>query len=190
MASVDKWIPGVMFANPSLEERFRDLVTGNTEVGGMLLLQLHDSPRFTLRRTWETLVDNSDWVYIIHSWVIFPNTHKDPSTHWMTWDWEKAREIAIQTAKSLGLRTLHFHSHPAGSTNQPSTKDVAFACVNSPFTHSSAVSAIAQCYPMRLNLWRIEHGGVSGLPPSNFEIQKGQYYSWREKRFYRYRNMV
>lgn len=163
----------LLFANRSLEDRFRKTVDTNVEVGGYLFAN-------TWRRDVVSFPDmdayNDTYPQVIHSWLIIPNLSKKPQNSWsITTDLlDSYKKSARLTAKSLQMQEIFWHSHPTG-TSRPSVSDVEFTLRHCQITDNIGEQAIVSLNPLRVYLYAIKR------EKKHITIDEGDFLSWRSK---------
>jgi proteasome lid subunit RPN8/RPN11 len=171
-------IKDILFANPWLEERFRETVAGKYEKGGWLFVSAHpwlwqsSKPYADQAFTDATGIDP----YFVNGFLLAPNeVEKKKETSYRPWDWKKADELAHVSARAINCFAVDFHSHPGGPKD-PSPNDIALAAQFSSFGDETAWFVIATTYPLRL--WPFELKW-SRNKPSSSRLTHGKFTSWR-----------
>jgi len=163
----------LLFANRSLEDRFRKLVDSKFEVGGFLFVNTwrQDVVRSTAMNAY-----NNTYPQVIYSWLFIPNLAETPEDTWATTPELLAafKDSAELTAGSLYMSPLFFHSHPVG-TSDPSPQDIAFTLNHCPVYKNSGEQAIVSLNPLRVYLYYIERS------KKQITIEEGEFLSWRSK---------
>jgi hypothetical protein len=116
------YVPHLVFASPHIENQFRRAVTCDDEVGGWLLYNRESSPGWdacAFRRLTGSVA------CFVRGFIIAPNCSQSPRVSWGAWDWQKAQDLARETARAQDLGSLPFHTHPNGYL-EPSLDDIAF----------------------------------------------------------------
>lgn len=171
----------LVFANPSLENRFRQLVhAANDELGGWFVV-CWTPKTWPIPFSWKNakrtfrLLGEAPWY--IESFLLAPNTDKAPERRWNCWDMPKASELAEATAHALGGTAIHWHTHPTNN-GEPSLADWAFAGARCRTMSDRAEFVVVTPRPLRLHSYRVNYGLAA--TPGEDGVECFRYWSWRE----------
>jgi len=127
----------------------------------------------------------ADRLLFIESVVMAPNESNIPANEWSAWDWQKAKEMAAETAKMHDAFLLHFHTHP-NNNSKPSPQDLVFAGSLCKVWSQRAEFCIVTPDPLRLWGHSVKFGTPAN-PDAKPAYECGQFFSWRMKALKQFR---
>lgn len=161
--------PLLLFESRAIEDRFRKEMTNQHEKGGWLLCH---SWGFTDYNKVNAMFGT--FAMSVFAWILVPNESKMPRSEYWSSNFFAAQQIVEATCRSMGCVSLHFHTHPTGSSNDPSVQDGRFAIAHCSMGRNKGEAVVVQTSPLRVNYYRFEHNGKSKI-----YSYKGEYLSWR-----------
>ncbi len=167
----------IMFANRSLEERFRCAVNDNAdvEIGGYLLVS---ASRHTIDlRELRKASIHPRWMHTIHSFILAPNLSEKPEREFQVLNHKYIHRLASLTADAMGLFPLDFHTHPNGNP-RPSLGDIRYMCSTYPGGYAEFV--IVSPRPARLTPYVMPFDVDVNHVNDDDILEPGVYLSWRE----------
>ena len=184
----------LIFSHPSIENQFRRAMNKETELGGWLLYtwwepKLWPSPKLSYKELAQALgLPNAASLAYVESFIIVPNHHRNPESHWSAWHYDKAKEVAEATGHAQDLRCLHFHSHPGvGASHLPSDADIAFAAANCAIPQNIAEFCIVTNHPLRLWPYKMRWGDAASPHWKSRRPRHGRFWTWRMKGLKKFR---
>lgn len=171
-----------IFESSELEDRFRRYLcsNANVEIGGYLFGNL-GTPSSIRHNDWWKILGTDNYPMTITDWLLVPNYSNAPKREfrWANIDYLKAAVYLSSRSKGIGS-TLNFHSHPKGSTAQPSQADIEFAVTHCEIVKNRMYEfAVVSSYPMRVIMYGIERSNHNGKQA--LHMDSGVFWSWREK---------
>lgn len=175
----------LIFSHPRIEAKFRRAVSVKEEVGGWLLTTGWTPSlwpgKFSRTQIAKSLgIATTSCLDFIEGFVIAPNESKNPEHEWSPWHYERARQVADATARAMGCRLMHFHTHPNGTRKLSSPGDVAFAASCCQLMPGLAELCVVTSHPLRIWPYRVSWGNAA-QPEKDSEHRCGRFWSWRTR---------
>jgi hypothetical protein len=171
----------LVFSNPALQNTFSRATDGGDEIGGWLFCT-SEPTSWPIKFSWRNVkkaINSPNGLLFIESFMLIPNGHKEPTWNWSTWDFQKTKEIAEQTAKAFGAWPIHFHTHP-NSNPKTSYADIGFAGANCQVFLGHSNFSIVTHSPLRVYFYQLTWGSMA--TPDKGQLQVSEFVSWRQRR--------
>lgn len=155
------------------------------EIGGYFFYEYcpYQHLGFRDHRGFEKYFDFYGPCKMITGWLLVPNKSQHKEREYQMASslnaFNDIKGAVFETANNTPLGgTVHFHSHPAGSTEKLSMADIKFAFDHCEIYRNNASVSIVTSYPLRVRMVRLTRTDN----PDKITIYTGEFLSWNTKK--------